>query len=107
MANLRALGVRPYAFSVVGNDRNGRLLREMFRDLGIATRSLLVDADRPTIMKERILGSVQSATRATQQLLRVDEDAAPPLSPARQRNLRARLKDALIRAHRVVVAEIH
>src|SRR5579864_7708970 len=69
MANLRALGVRPCAFSVVGNDRNGRLLREMFRDLGIGTRSLLVDPDRPTIMKERILGSVQSATRATQQLL--------------------------------------
>ncbi len=107
MANLRALGVRPYAFSVVGNDRNGRLLREMFRDLGIGTRSLLVDPDRPTIMKERILGSVQSATRATQQLLRVDEEDAHPLSPVRERNLKARLKDELMRADGVVVSDIN
>ena len=41
----------------------------MFSDLGIGTRSLLIDPDRPTIVKERMLGSVQSANRATQQLL--------------------------------------
>src|SRR5271163_2667376 len=58
MANLRALGAYPRALSVVGDDRNGRLLREMFRDLGIVTKSLMVDPDRPTIVKERMLGSV-------------------------------------------------
>ena len=63
------------ALSVVGADRNGELLREMFGDLGIDTRSVLVDSDRPTIVKERMLGSVQSANRATQQLLRVDQEA--------------------------------
>src|SRR6266851_4392428 len=31
MANLRALGALPVALSVVGNDRNGRLLQEIFR----------------------------------------------------------------------------
>ena len=35
MANLRALGARVSALSVVGADRNGELLREMFGDLGI------------------------------------------------------------------------
>src|SRR5690242_14654121 len=73
MANLRALGARPSALSVIGADRNGRMLREMLRDLGIDTRGLVVDPDRPTTVKERMLGSVQSANRATQQLLRVDE----------------------------------
>src|SRR6202167_3047396 len=60
MANLRALGARPSALSVIGADRNGGMLREMFRDLGIGTQSLVVDPDRPTIVKERMLGSVQS-----------------------------------------------
>ena len=47
MANLRALGAHPRALSLIGDDRNGRLLREMFRDLGIVTKSLMVDPDRP------------------------------------------------------------
>ena len=39
MANLRALGADVSALSVVGADRNGSLLREIFADLGIDTRS--------------------------------------------------------------------
>jgi len=106
MANLRSLGARPSALSVVGDDRNGRLLREMFRDLGIGTKSLMVDPDRPTIVKERMLGSVQSANRGTQQLLRVDEEDCSPLTVARERNLKARLKDELAQADGVLVSDI-
>lgn len=107
MANLRALGAHPRALSVVGDDRNGRLLREMFRDLGIITKSLMVDPDRPTIVKERMLGSVQSANRGTQQLLRVDEEDASPLSLARERNLKARVKDELEQADGVLISDIN
>src|SRR5215471_19405001 len=87
MANLRALGAEVSAVSVVGEDRNGRMLREIFGDLGIGTRGLLTDPERPTIVKERMLGSVQSAHRATQQLLRVDEEDPTPLRAAREREL--------------------
>ena len=81
MANLRALGAEVSALSVVGADRNGGLLREIFADLGIDTRSILIDPDRPTIVKDRMLGSVQAAHRATQQLLRVDEEDPVRSSP--------------------------
>ncbi|HEX3409256.1 MAG TPA: bifunctional heptose 7-phosphate kinase/heptose 1-phosphate adenyltransferase [Candidatus Binataceae bacterium] len=107
MANLRALGARPSALSVIGADRNGAVLREMFRDLGIGTRSLVADPDRPTIVKERMLGSVQSANRATQQLLRVDEEDPRPLSPVRERALKARIADELKRADGVLVSDIN
>jgi D-beta-D-heptose 7-phosphate kinase/D-beta-D-heptose 1-phosphate adenosyltransferase len=107
MANLRALGARPSALSVVGGDRDGRMLREMFRALGIDTRALMVDPDRPTIVKERMLGSVQSANRATQQLLRIDEEDSRPLSAERERMLIARLGEALKRADGVLVSDIN
>lgn len=107
MANLRALGARPSALSFVGDDSNGRLLREMFRDLGIDTRTLIVDPDRPTIVKERMLGAVQSANRATQQLLRVDDEDPRPLTPARERMLKARIKEALARVDGVLVSDIN
>ena len=107
MASLRALGARPSALSVIGADRNGTMLREMFRDLGIGTRSVVIDPDRPTIVKERLLGSVQSANRATQQLLRVDEEDPRPLSPVRERALKARIADELKRADGVLVSDIN
>src|ERR1700681_4604699 len=103
MANLRALGAQVSALSVVGADRNGELLREMFGALGIDTRSVLVDSDRPTIVKERMLGSVQSANRATQQLLRVDQEAPHPLSPAKERALTRHLERELARVDGVLI----
>jgi D-beta-D-heptose 7-phosphate kinase / D-beta-D-heptose 1-phosphate adenosyltransferase len=107
MASLCALGARTSVLSVVGADRNGRLLREIFRNLGIDTRSLLTDNDRPTIVKERLLGSVQSANRATQQLLRVDEEDSHPLSAPRERALKQRLKEELKRADGILVSDIN
>jgi D-beta-D-heptose 7-phosphate kinase / D-beta-D-heptose 1-phosphate adenosyltransferase len=107
MANLRALGARVSALSVVGADRNGELLCEMFGDLGIDTRSVLVDADRPTIVKERMLGSVQSANRATQQLLRVDREAPHALSPAKERALTRHLERELARVDGVLISDIN
>jgi D-beta-D-heptose 7-phosphate kinase / D-beta-D-heptose 1-phosphate adenosyltransferase len=107
MANLRALGARVSALSVVGADRNGELLREMFSDLGIDTRSVLVDPDRPTIVKERMLGSVQSANRATQQLLRVDREAPHALSAARERALTRHLERELKHVDGVLISDIN
>ena len=107
MANLRALGAQVSALIVVGADRNGELLREMFGDLGIDTRSVLVDPDRPTIVKERMLGSVQSANRATQQLLRVDREAPHALSPAKERALTRHLERELARVDGVLISDIN
>jgi D-beta-D-heptose 7-phosphate kinase/D-beta-D-heptose 1-phosphate adenosyltransferase len=106
MANLRALGALPVALSVIGDDRNGRMLQQIFKDLGIDTRGLLVDGDRPTTVKERLLGSVQSANRATQQLLRVDEEDARPLTPPRERTFKTRIRGALKKADAVLVSDI-
>ncbi len=106
MANLRALGADVSAISVVGSDRNGSLLREIFADLGIDTRSILIDPDRPTIVKDRMLGSVQAAHRATQQLLRVDEEDPRPLKPPRERELISRLKSELRNCDGVLISDI-
>jgi D-beta-D-heptose 7-phosphate kinase / D-beta-D-heptose 1-phosphate adenosyltransferase len=106
MANLRALGADVSAVSVVGADRDGRMLREIFSALGISARALLIDPERPTIIKERMLGSVQSAHRATQQLLRVDEEDPSPLKPTRERELIGRFQRELKSADGVLISDI-
>jgi D-beta-D-heptose 7-phosphate kinase/D-beta-D-heptose 1-phosphate adenosyltransferase len=107
MANLRALGARPLALSVIGNDRRGLALREILQTIGVDTRGLMVDPDRPTIVKERMLGSVQSANRGTQQLLRIDDEDVRPLAAPRERLLTNRIKAILKRADAVLVSDIN
>jgi D-beta-D-heptose 7-phosphate kinase / D-beta-D-heptose 1-phosphate adenosyltransferase len=107
MANLCALGAIPSAFSMVGADRNGTLLRDILSGLGIGTAALVTDPDRPTIVKERMLGSVQAASRGTQQLLRVDEEDPSPLSRARERELLARYRVELPRMDGVLISDIN
>jgi D-beta-D-heptose 7-phosphate kinase/D-beta-D-heptose 1-phosphate adenosyltransferase len=106
MANLRALGAEVTALSVVGPDRDGERLREILSGLGIETRSLVTDECRPTIVKQRMLGSVQSANRATQQLLRVDEEETAPLGSATERRLAACIARELRSADGVLISDI-
>lgn len=107
MANLGALGAKVSAAGVVGGDRDGQLLRDIFGGLGIDMRAMLTDADRPTTVKTRMLGSVQSAHRGTQQLLRVDEEDILPLAPALERDLIARIGRELSRVHGVLISDIN
>ncbi len=53
-----------------------------------------------------MLGSVQAAHRATQQLLRVDEEDPSPLKPARERELIARVRSELRNCDGVLISDI-
>src|SRR5580704_4493659 len=97
MANLRALGA----------DRDGELLRDIFGGLGIGMRAILTDPDRPTTVKARLLGSVQSAHRGTQQLLRVDAEDTLPLPPPLERDLIGRLNRKLPSVHGSLISDIN
>jgi D-beta-D-heptose 7-phosphate kinase/D-beta-D-heptose 1-phosphate adenosyltransferase len=107
MANLRALGAEVSALSVIGDDRNGRMLSEILGDLGVDTRAIVTDPGRPTIVKERMLGSVQSAHRGTQQLLRVDDEDSSPLGAAIERELKEHLAQELKRVDGVLISDIN
>ncbi len=107
MCGLRALGASPIALSVVGADGSGQLLRQKLNALEIDTRSIVIDPLRPTTVKERFLGSVQSSNRATQQLLRVDEEEIRPLAFAAEQSLIDRLDVELDRADGVLISDIN
>ena len=107
MCGLRALGASPVAFSVVGADASGQLLRQKLNALEIDTQSMIVDPTRPTTIKERFLGSVQSANRATQQLLRVDQEETHPLADTAEQSLIDRLEVELDRVDGVLVSDIN
>jgi D-beta-D-heptose 7-phosphate kinase / D-beta-D-heptose 1-phosphate adenosyltransferase len=105
-AILAAFGATAGVLSVIGDDASGAELTAMLAGLGADTLALVRDRGRSTIVKERLLGSVQSANRATQQLLRVDNEDAHPLSSAVEAELLTRLERELDHADGVLVCDI-
>lgn len=89
-ANLRGLGAGVGLVTVAGADVEGQTLRRMLKGLDIDDEGIVEDPSRPTIVKERLLGSVQSAMRGTQQLLRLDDEDPRPLD--------AHVEEALLRS---------
>jgi D-beta-D-heptose 7-phosphate kinase / D-beta-D-heptose 1-phosphate adenosyltransferase len=106
-ANLASFGATATAIGVIGADANGQILSRMLARLGVETHALVEDPGRLTIVKERLLGSVQSTHRAIQQLLRVDNEDARPLSPAIEAEVLVRLEGELERADGVLVCDIN
>ncbi|MCX7930198.1 MAG: D-glycero-beta-D-manno-heptose-7-phosphate kinase [Chlorobi bacterium] len=70
--NLRTLGAQVLLCGVVGNDSNGAELLRLADELGIETKGVITDAERPTTVKTRVIGN-------SQQLLRLDREARAPI----------------------------
>jgi D-beta-D-heptose 7-phosphate kinase/D-beta-D-heptose 1-phosphate adenosyltransferase len=82
-ANLSGLGCRVALVSVAGDDAPRQALSDILAGLPGVTATLITDAGRPTIQKDRFIAG-------SQQMLRVDDESTNALSPATE--------DALIAA---------
>ncbi len=65
--SLEALEADPILFSVVGDDENGGIIKDLLTDYNISADHLITSPHRKTTVKSRILAS-------NQQILRVDEE---------------------------------
>ena len=89
-ADLAALGATPVCLGIIGEDRNGRNIKEELANIGADISGLLAVPDRPTISKQRLIGLAQHRHR--QQLMRIDEESTEPLPDG--------LSDEILRAYR-------
>ncbi|MFQ5774786.1 MAG: D-glycero-beta-D-manno-heptose-7-phosphate kinase [Kiloniellaceae bacterium] len=89
LRNMAALGIRSTFLAVVGDDAAGRQVRALAEAEAGAGCRLIVQADRPTTIKERFIA-------AGQQLLRTDRETARPLA--------AHTARALVEAARAALA---
>jgi D-beta-D-heptose 7-phosphate kinase/D-beta-D-heptose 1-phosphate adenosyltransferase len=76
--DLCVLGARPFCIGVIGDDQNGKTLRDLLTKAGADITGLLTVTDRPTISKQRLVGLAQH--RHQQQLFRMDEESTEPFS---------------------------
>ncbi len=98
LANLAGLGVKAKALSVIGNDEDGIEIRKLAKELGIDTGGLLIDDDRPTIVKTRYLAGHQ-------QLLRTDFEKKQFLSAAKEKALLQKAKELIGDVQALIISD--
>jgi D-beta-D-heptose 7-phosphate kinase/D-beta-D-heptose 1-phosphate adenosyltransferase len=77
-ADLAELGAVPFCLGIIGDDPNGKKIKNKLAKLGTDVSGLLKVANRPTISKQRLIGLAQHRHR--QQLMRIDDESTEPLS---------------------------
>ena len=71
--NIHALGSKVYLAGVVGNDEKGRILTEELKKKDIDVGGIVIDGERPTILKTRVIAHHQ-------QVVRIDREKADGLN---------------------------
>jgi len=84
---LSHLGAQVTACGVVGGDDDGHLLARCVQELSGNRSCIVVDPQRPTTVKTRFVGYVQSARRAPHHVLRVDEEVTTPVAGEIEREM--------------------
>jgi len=103
--NLSHLGASVLCCSVTGDDENGTILKEKLEQAGVNAKAIYADRNRPTPVKTRYLGYVQSAHRAEQHLLRVDHEKRHPISKKLEERLARHIRRTVPSCNCVIIAD--
>ena len=96
--NLLALGARPEIVALVGDDLDGRSLRGELRERGCGVAGLVVDPDRQTSVKTRIVAHQQ-------QVVRFDQETILPFGDASRQQLRQAIIAACGEVDGVIISD--
>ena len=97
-ANIRNLGASPVPLGVVGKDPEGGKLLQEFRALGAPVHGLIVDENRVTSVKTRIIAHHQ-------QVCRTDREDSNALSSDSRKKLVARFQSSLDKVDAVIISD--
>ncbi|MBU0759899.1 MAG: D-glycero-beta-D-manno-heptose-7-phosphate kinase [Candidatus Omnitrophica bacterium] len=71
--NIQSFGGKTYLAGVIGMDERGRTLKELLKKNGVDVGGIVVDSERPTILKTRVIAHHQ-------QVVRIDKEKMDNLS---------------------------
>ena len=101
--NVATLGGQAFAVGLIGNDKAGSGLRDILNDKNVETTGLIVEENRPTITKTRIIAG-GSAT-VSQQIVRIDQEMKSPILSQTEKNLINILKQVIDKIDAVVLSD--
>ena len=101
--NVATLGGQAFAVGLIGNDKAGSGLRAILNDKNVETTGLIVEENRPTITKTRIIAG-GSAT-VSQQIVRIDQEMKSPILNQTEESFINILKQVIDKIDAVVLSD--
>ncbi|ODS31621.1 MAG: ADP-heptose synthase [Candidatus Scalindua rubra] len=105
--NLAHLGANVYCCGVVGNDEESKQLLKNLIDINADTDSIIQDHSRPTTVKIRMMGHLQSAGRGVQQLLRIDYEKTNEIEAGIQENILNKIKNKIEHLDIILISDMN
>jgi len=105
--NLAHLGANVFCYGVIGNDNEGRLLLDNLNNLGVDTEGIVQDSDRPTTVKVRMMGHLQSAGKGIQQLLRIDYEKTDDIEEKKQEEIINKIEGKIQQVDIVLISDMN
>jgi len=102
-SNAASLGARALPVGVLGLDRAGATLLEIFREKGVDTSGIVTEEGRTTPVKIRILAGGHNTAR--QQVIRLDHEAEGAISAATEAAVLKALDARLEGAHALIISD--
>jgi D-beta-D-heptose 7-phosphate kinase/D-beta-D-heptose 1-phosphate adenosyltransferase len=96
--NLVALGARVRVASVLGDDADGRLLRQLLIERQVDSAGIILAPGRTTSRKTRVLAS-------SQQIVRIDRETRAEISPEQERSLADFLRKAIAACQVILISD--
>lgn len=101
--NARTLGAEVFLAGVIGDDMPGRQLQAALAGYGIHQEGVVLEPQRPTSTKTRIVAGSAQAVR--QQIVRIDRIEATPPEPASERAMLAYLDHTIPLVDAVILSD--
>lgn len=96
--NIVSAGGKAALAGVVGSDRSGREVARMLDELGVDPSGMIVDRNRPTTIKTRVVAHAQ-------QVVRFDRESRQPISRAPRSKVFEYLEAMMDETHAVIVSD--
>ncbi len=97
-SNITSLGAKAYIVTVIGNDSSGENMKKMLERKNINTDYIIVDSQRPTTIKTRIVAS-------NQQVVRVDKEIKGAFSGKTEENILKNIEQSMEKVDGVIISD--
>lgn len=101
--NIHCLGGKVFPIGVVGNDNLGKELLKILKQKGIERAGIIIDRNRNTTVKTRILAGGLHIAR--QQVIRIDQEDAAPLTKEIENKILSRIHRNLGKVDALLVSD--
>ncbi len=105
--NLTHLGAKVCCYGVIGKDDEGKRLLDNLNSIGVETDGIVQAMDRPTTVKVRMMGHLQSAGKGIQQLLRIDYEKADDIEEEVQNEIIKKIENSIQRVDIILISDMN